>query len=88
VLGELGSGGHVRPGQGQPDEKLATRTSVPYSDLAGMRLDDAARDREAEPGAFGRLGSSRWLAVTSRRPANIATAKPPRWRWSSSPQRV
>src|SRR5580704_11837750 len=37
-------GGHARTGQRQPDEELAAGAGVAHGDLAGMRLDDAARD--------------------------------------------
>src|ERR1700722_4652256 len=48
-----GRRGRSRAGQRQPDQELAAGACVAHGDLAGVRLDDAARDRQAEPGTFG-----------------------------------
>jgi hypothetical protein len=44
-------GGDAPAGQRQPDQELAAATGVAHGDLAGVRLDDAARDGQAQPAA-------------------------------------
>src|SRR5580700_2129648 len=61
--GGAGQDGGAGAGQGQPDEELAAGTGVAHRDLAGVRLDDAARDGQAEPGALlGSRGAGRFAA--------------------------
>src|ERR1700750_1318223 len=58
-------GGDAPAGQRQPDQELAAATGVAHGDLAGVRLDDAARAGQAppatrlRPGGAGRLAPER-----------------------------
>ena len=55
--------GDAAAGQRQPDQELAARTGVAHGDLAGVRLDDAARDGQAEAAARLRSGGAGRLAA-------------------------